>query len=70
MELVKIRFLIVDSQASDDCVHRDYGTTRGYANESEYTVVKVRIFSATKTDLTDPTHRSISTTTSRRTCPN
>lgn len=70
MELVKLHFLLGNPQASDDRVHRDYGTTRGYANESEYTVVKVRRHSASKTDLTDPTHRSISTTTSRCTCRN
>lgn len=33
--------------------NRDYGTTRGYPNESEYTVVKVDFYNNIKTYLSE-----------------
>ena len=42
MELVRQGKLYRSAQISDSTA-RDYGSTRGFANESEYTVVKVGV---------------------------
>ena len=41
MELVRLSVEIMGGRGLNEIL-RDYGTTRGYANESEFTVVKVK----------------------------
>lgn len=53
MELVKFSNLIVSDQFADLAGFRDYGGTRGFANESEFTVVKVDFYNDIKGYLSE-----------------